>query len=369
MLVLGGGGSSRTLAAGLVDMESIDPAGAELPKDFTPNAGRARDLALVFLRPSDSLSGELRAAPVTNHRYMLSALGAAAACTIKPSDTVYCCIPLHHPTSLLASTGSALASGARLALTERFDPSAFDAEVRRSGASLVFYAGDMLRPLVGRTRSRAALPSVRLFAGSGMRADLAKKLEERYAVSSIEFYAGTTHRAILANVDKKKPGALGRVLPGSDPVAVVRVDLATRQVDVASIAAAGEIGVLAVKPSEADGWIPTSDVVRRDDDGDYWFVDALSGFVGFTSTRQIEDAFYAELDASIAAAYAVEGRVWVAFVGDAPRERVLEAVAGRTEPHVILCMNEIPLTEGFRPRKSALPRSLDDARVVWSATR
>ncbi len=359
VLVLGGGGSSRTLAAGLVDMESIDPDAVELPNDFSPNAGRASDLAIVFLRPSDSERGELRAANVTNHRFMLSALGAAAACTLKPSDTVYCCIPLHHPTSLLASVGAALASGARLALTERFDPSTFDAEVRRSGATLVFYAGDMLRPLVRRTR--AALPSVRLFAGSGMRPDLAKRLDARYGVSSIEFYASTTQRAILANLDKNKPGALGRVLPGSDPVGVLRVDLATKTAS-SEIAAANEIGVLAVKPKDA--WVATNDVVRRDDDGDYWFVDSLSGFVGFASTRQIEDLFYAELDAEVAAAYAVGGRVWVAFVGDASAERVREALAGRDEPHVVLRVKEIPLTEGFRPKKSALPRSLQDARIV-----
>src|SRR5262249_2017525 len=163
--------------------------------DFEPNAGRASDLAIVFLRPSES--GELRAAPVTNHRYALSALGAAAACTIKPSDTVYCCIPLHHPTSLMASVGSALASGARLALAERFDPTRFETEVRRTGATLVFYAGDMLRPIVHRKAVRGALP-VRLFAGSGMRADLARKLDERFGAQTIEFYAGTTHRAILA---------------------------------------------------------------------------------------------------------------------------------------------------------------------------
>jgi putative long chain acyl-CoA synthase len=366
VLVLGGGGTTRALAAGLVDMEAIDPEAVEMPRDFSPNAARARDLAVVFLRPTDSAAGELRAAPVTNHRVMLSALGAAAACTIKPGDTVYCCIPLHHPTSLLASVGSALASGARLALAERFDPATFDVEVRRAGATLVFYAGDMLRPLVerGGSRPRGTLP-VRLFAGSGMRADLVTRLADRFGVHAIEFYASTTHRAILANVDKRKPGALGRVLPGSDPVGVRRVDLATKTV-LAELASSNELGVLAVK-GDGGEWIATNDVVRRDDDGDYWFVDSLSGFVRGTSTRALEDSFYAELDAASAAAYAVGDEIWLAFVGDATKAQVRAHVASRSpRPDVVLRLDVIPMTEGFRPKKSDLPRCEDDARIVWS---
>ncbi len=366
VLVLGGGGASRTLASGLVDMEAIDPASVELPKDFVANPGRGGDLALVFLRPVDGPAdgGELRAAPVTNHRYALSALGAAAACTIKPSDTVYCCVPLHHPTSLMASVGSALASGARLALAERFDPDRFETEVRRAGATLVFYAGDMLRPLLRRKIARS-LP-VRLFAGSGMRADLARKLSERFGVRTMEFYAGTTHRAILANVDGTKPGALGRVLPGSDPIDVARVDLGKKSPtrdDAGNLLFAGreQQGLLAVR-AESE-WIATSDVVRRDEDGDYWFIDSLSGFVGQVSTRAIEDAFYDELDVDLAAAYGVGQDVWVAYVGDVAPERVRAFLEGRDQPRVAVRVDDIPLTEGFRPKKSGLPRTQNDPRV------
>jgi len=304
---------------------------------------------------------------VTNHRYALSALGAAAACTIKPADTVYCCIPLHHPTSLMASVGSALVSGARLALTERFDPASFESEVRRSGATLVFYAGDMLRPLVHRPReSRGSLP-VRLFAGSGMRADLARKLGERFGASTMEFYASTSQRAILANIDKTKPGALGRVLPGSDTIDVVRVDLTTKTVasdasgDVV-IAEPGEVGLLAVR--DGGKWITSNDVVYRDDDGDFWFVDALGGFVANHSTRQIEDRFYSALDVDVAAAYAVGGDVWVAYVGHVDHARIRALLESHPQPRVVLELAEIPLTEGFRPNKSRLPRSKTDPRVL-----
>ena len=180
----------------------------------------------------------------------------------------------------------------------------------------------------------------------------------------MEFYAGTTHRVILANVDRTKPGALGRPLPGSDPVAIARVDLAAKAVvrDGTGIvfAARGEPGVLAVR---TDGWVTTADVVQRDDDGDYWFVDALSGYVGGVSTRGIEDRFYEDLDVEIAAAYGVGDDVWVAYVGGAPIDRVAAMLEGRGQPRVVVRLDEIPLTEGFRAKKSGLPRALSDDRI------
>jgi putative long chain acyl-CoA synthase len=199
-----------------------------------------------------------------------------------------------------------------------------------------------------------------------MRPDLARKLDERFGAQTIEFYASTTHRAILANVDKRKPGALGRVLPGSDPVDIARVDLRTKTVS-PEPADEGELGVLAVR--EKDALVPTSDVVRRDGDGDFWFVDSLGGFVGLVSTRAIEDVFYAELDVDVAAAYRVGSEVWVAYVGAATEGDIKDALDDRAEPRVVIRMGEIPLTDGFRPKKAGLPRSLQDARIRASLRR
>ena len=198
-----------------------------------------------------------------------------------------------------------------------------------------------------------------------MRADLARKLDERFGAQTIEFYAGTTHRAILANVDKRKPGALGRPLPGSDPIVVAKVDLATKTVSQDELAGPEEIGVLAVRPMEREAGelITTNDVVRRDEDGDFWFVDSLSGFVGLVSTRAIEDAFYEKLDVDVAAAYPVGKDVWVAYVGSPSPEEARAALEDRAQPRVVIQLDAIPLTDGFRPLKSVLPRTLEDSRI------
>jgi putative long chain acyl-CoA synthase len=376
ILVLGGGGKSRSLAPGLVDMEAIDPAKIELPRDFTENPGRARDLSLVLLRPAGN---ELRAVPITNHRWALSAIGAAAACTLTPDDTVFCAIPLHHPTGILVSVGAALVSGARLALVERFSPSTFAADVRRAGATVVFYAGEMLRALLFERPSAGdrTLP-IRLFAGSGMRGDLVAKLRERFGVGVMEFYAGTTQRAILANASGEKPGALGRPLPGSSEIRVVRVDLEKRapvRDDRGFLVSAtrGEPGLLVSRATEddpparviesafveGDRWFASNDVVRRDEDGDFWFVDSLLGFVstksGPISTRAVEDALYTLPEVELASVNAIDGELVAKVRAREPleRARVDEALSKLPEKPKIVQVDDLPLTDGFRPRQGA----------------
>ncbi len=373
---LGAGSERRTLEAGIVDMERIDPSSVKLPWDLALDAGVARDLCVILLRPSES--GALRVVPVTNHRWALSALGAAAACTLKPDDTVYCCIPLHHPAGSIVSVGSALMGGSRLALAERFDVERFWPEVRRYGATVAFYAGEMLRPLVHAAPTRAdRTHPLRLFAGSGMRKDLWEKLHERFGAGLMEFYASTSQRVIMANASGEKAGALGRRLPGSVETEVVRVDLARGEVvrderGRCLRAGVNESGLLIARLDADDAtetaltdvfvtgdrWYATADVVRVDLDGDRWYVDSLGGFgatpAGPVSTRAIEDALYTLPEAELATAW-VEGGVVRAAI--ASRERVsdariasaVESLPAHARPASVAVRDALPLTEGYRP--------------------
>ncbi|MBL9023921.1 MAG: AMP-binding protein [Myxococcales bacterium] len=383
VLVLGGGGSPRSLGDGLVDMEAIDPATVVLGPEVVLDGGLARDLALVLLRPSES--GDLRAAPVTNHRWALSALGAAAVCTLKNDDTVYCCIPLHHPAGLLVGVGAALGGGARLALADGFSTDSFWPEVRRYGATVAFYAGEMLRPLLHKkpTRGDHTHP-LRLVAGSGMREDLWEKLDERFGVGVMEFYASTSHKVIIANPSGEKLGALGRELPGSAETLVVLCDLATGELSRAQHgrlvrAPVNEPGLLAARLgpdddvpagiiiegafAEGDRYFVTNDVVRRDAQGDTWFVDALSGFVttrgGPVSTRAVEDAIYSLPEVELAAAWGDGGEVHAAYQAREPispqrLDGALVLLPEHARPASVRFVPEIPLTEGYRPDKRAL---------------
>ncbi len=340
---------------------------------------------MILLRPSEK--GELRAAHVTNHRWALSALGAGAACTLKPDDTVLSCVPLHHPTGILVSVGAAVVAGSRLALAERFAPDSFLSSARRVGATVVFYAGEMLRALLFERPGKGdhTLP-VRLFAGSGMRPDLAARLKERFGTGAMEFYAGTAQRVILANATGEKPGALGRVLPGSAEVAVVRVDLVARK------PARDEEGFFCVRAPRGEPGPPRRARERgrrkrgvevgrssrgRSSRGTAGSSSTTScartrtGTIGTSirspasssrggkavSTRKVEDALYALPEVELAAAVGVRGEVSVAFVArehvdEARIAEAFEKLEEHERPTLVRQVPEIPLTDGFRPRKA-----------------
>jgi putative long chain acyl-CoA synthase len=370
-----------------IDLERIDPATIDIPSTVPLGRSRARDLAMVLLRPT--ADGGLRRAPVDNHRWALSAYGAAAACTLKPDDTVYSCLPLHHPSGLLLGVGSALAGGARFALGEGFEPTRFLSEARRYGATVAFYAGDMLRPLLFQPPGPGdrSLP-LRLVAGSGMRRDLAEKLRVRFQLRSLEFYAATSQPLVLANVRAEKLGALGKPLVGSAGVAVVKVDVETGKLLVDTegrLVRCGtdEPGVLISELStdspsdeglvrnafrQGDLYRATGDVVRLDAEGDLWLVDSTAGFVrtaqGMVSLRSVEDAFFVLPEVSGAAAHvepSSDGVVKVHVVLESPGElaadrvvEVVRALAPRERPDSVRQVAEVPLTEGHRPRRDGL---------------
>ena len=398
VLVLGGANEERRLPSGVVDMERIDPEAVELPAWYEPNPGCARDLALVML--TAGRGQKPRAAKITNQRWAFSAYGTAAACTLSPRDTVYCCLPLHHPAGMLVCIGGGLVGGSRLALGTGFDPDAFWGDVRRYGATVVFYAGDMLRELLRAMPSAGDNQnSIRLFAGSGLRRDAWKQIVDRFGpLGILEFYASTEGNAVLANASGEKIGALGRPLPGSAEVELVRFDFEANELardergllvpcdddepglllarldadhPLAGFTGGDEAGrrLLQGVFEPNDTWFVTWDVLRRDADGDYWFVDRLSRMLrtacGVVSTRSIEDALYGFPALRHTVVYGLQAdgveQPVAVIVTDGNRALDLDAWNRFTtdldpieRPAWVKRVERIPMTDGFRPDKSAL---------------
>ena len=420
ILVLGGVGdqgdalpgevrAARLVPPGVIDLEAIDPSTVTLPAWYTPDPGRARDLAMIFV--TSSAHEPARAHRVTNRRWAISALGAAAAATLTTRDTVYCCLPLHHPSGTLVATGSAIASGARLALAAEFAPATFWDEVRRYGISVVFYAGEMCRrlvdaaPVVGEQNN-----PVRLFAGSGMRPDVWRRLVDRFGpVGVLELYASTEASAVLANTAGKKIGSVGRPLPGSAHVAVAAWDERANQLvrDAHGFllhARLDEPGMLIAQLSRAgadlghldptrvihdafeagDAWFLTRDFMRVDAVGDHWLVDRQDQMVrskgGLIASTRIEDALYAypAVALCIVAARPIElgFEVPIASLQLRPGatldlDRLASAVKALPEfarPRRIHIVAKLPMTDGYRMIKAGLPeldRTSTTAVYAW----
>ncbi len=396
LLILGGGGGPRKLAAGLLDMEQIDPDSVTLPEWYRPNPGTAGDLALVFVAGEDDRLGVGR---ITNRRWATSAYGTASACALSSHDTVYCCAPIHHPTGLLVCVAGAIVSGARLAVAAAFDPETFWDEVRRYGVSFVSYSGTQLNDLVNAPIEAAERHHpIRMFAGSGMPYSLWNRMQERFPdVSIVEFYASTEGNAVLVNLTGKKTGSLGRPLPGGAELALASWDLdANRLVEneagFAIPSPEGETGLLLARVDKSrgeisgrplrsvfevgDSWIATGDLMRCDEDGDYWLVDRAADVVrtkkGAIATIPIQGVL-SRLDfIDLAAVYGVAAKgshtqeILVAAITVRPghkvdtralRQHVETNLRKREQPVAIRIANHLPTTAGHRIRKAALKRA------------
>jgi acyl-CoA synthetase (AMP-forming)/AMP-acid ligase II len=269
--------------------------------------------------------------------------------------------------------------------------------------TVVYYAGDMCRALVDAPETPGdAHNPVRLFAGSGMRNDVWKRLTERFRSTVLEFYATTEGSAVLANITGQKVGSLGKPLPGTSETALVSYDFGTRSMrwtgaqlvrctvdepgiliarvdtshplastqseDVASDAR--RIVRSAFEPDDA--WFVTGDVLRIDSEGDYWFVDREVDMVrtaqGAVSTVHIEDVLYQLPEFAQAVAYGVRMpgeshevavvnvvvRAGYALNLDALAAHLAARLDAHARPRFLLRVGEIPLSAGYRPLKHEL---------------
>jgi putative long chain acyl-CoA synthase len=211
---------------------------------------------------------------------------------------------------------------------------------------------------------------------------------------------------VLANADGKKPGSLGRPLPGSRESFLARFDLGqwtfVRDASGRVVEAQpNELGVLLAKieatplaPVQGaplserpaapvglprvlqgvldrdDTWFVTGDLMRRDEDGDHWLVDRLSEVIvtrdGPVPSRPIEDALYRAREVALCAAYGVaEGPHQVPAAAlvtrdgkppslDALRDALASQPAPGVYPHYLRHVDRIAMTDGYRPIKEAL---------------
>lgn len=397
VLVLGGGGEPRRLAEGLVDMEAIDPDAVELPAWYRANPGTAGELALVLITGDGDHPGISR---ITNRRWATSAYGTASGCALTARDNVYCCSPTHHATGILVCVGGALVSGARLAMASDFDatldPKLFWQDVRRYGVNVVFYSGALLDALVNAPPNpQERHHSIRLFAGSGMPKGLWLRVVERFTPASVvEFFASTEGNAVLVNLTGEKIGSLGRPLPGAADLEIAAWDLELgRRVESPSGFAErcrpGEVGLLLERVDRrrgevegrplrgvfeaGDAWLSTRDLVRIDEDGDYWLVDPVADVIqtahGAVTTIPVEDVLSSGLDfVDGVAVYGVrlsdhDHEIPVAAITLRPEakldpvalRRVVERrLQGICRPVVVRIVDGLPMTAGHRTRKPAL---------------
>ena len=274
---------------------------------------RSRD-DLFYIYTSGT-TGLPKAARFSHRRFLGLGLGASIALRMDRDDVHYCALPLYHSAGGAMMVSTVLAAGATLALRRRFSASAFWDDCRRFGATRFQYIGEFCRYLVNQPpRDDDRDHRVRIATGNGLRADVWERFQERFGLDEIiEFYGMTEGNVFFMN-QGGPVGSVGRIPFGSlgrrfSPSRLVRVDVSTGELLRNALGRCGECGVdepgelmgripskrdrLAVAfegytSGEAtrkkilhdvfeagDSWFRSGDLLRRDADGWFYFVDRL----------------------------------------------------------------------------------------------
>lgn len=222
--------------AGWTLFSAGDDDDAALPIDYclpeaagnpaTTGERRAGDLAMYLF--TSGTTGMPKAARITNRRLLTIAHGVGGVMTqMGPDDTLYLTLPLYHATGAMGGFGSAMLSGAALAIRRKFSASEFWPDCVRYEATVFNYIGEICRYLL----SAPAHPQerehqLRVIVGAGLRPDVWPEFQRRFAIPRVaEGYSATEGNIGLFNFEGKV-GMIGRLLPGQ---AIVRVDPDTEE--------------------------------------------------------------------------------------------------------------------------------------------
>ena len=217
---------------------------------------------------------------------------------------------MHHSVGGVVAIGAPLVFGGSVAIAERFSARGFWGDVARWECTAFQYIGELCRYLIaapGRPEEKAH--RLRLAIGNGLSEEVWRTVLERFGpLRVLEFYASTEGNVWLYNVEGKI-GSIGRVPPYlalRDPIALARFDHnsqtpARGAAGFCSRCADGEIGEALGRIGEdpaarfegyseavetekkilrdvfksGDAWMRTGDLMRRDADGFYTFVDRI----------------------------------------------------------------------------------------------
>ncbi len=252
----------------------------------------------------------------------------------RPDDRMYDCLPMYHSVGGIVATGALLVNGGSVVIRERFSTRDFWDDVVDTECTLFQYIGELCRFLVNAPpHPREREHRLRACCGNGLAAGVWEAFQHRFRIPRIlEFYAATEANFSLYNAEGKL-GAIGRVpafLSHRFPVALVRFDavagapardVAGRCVRVAvdeageaisritddgtapqerfdgySDAAASDQKVLRDVFAPGDRWYRTGDLMRKDAQGFFYFVDR----VGDTVRWKGENVSMAEVGDAVA---------------------------------------------------------------------
>ncbi|PHS42030.1 MAG: long-chain-acyl-CoA synthetase [Robiginitomaculum sp.] len=256
-------------------------------------------------------TGLPKAAKMTHTRGQYYMRGFVVASESGPADRMMMVLPLYHATGGLCGVGLALSVGGAVIVRPKFSASSFWDEAVRFEATLFMYVGELCRFLLNappglNDRSH----SIRCIIGNGLRPEVWPKFVERFNIPAVvEFYGATEGNISLFNFTGKV-GAVGRIpnylrkksngdlirfdvetnthIRGSDGfyqrtsddeigelIGEIRTDEARFRYEGYEDKEASAKKILHDVYVKGDAWFRTGDLLWRDKDGYYYFVDRI----------------------------------------------------------------------------------------------
>jgi fatty-acyl-CoA synthase len=401
---------ARSLAEALARAPEHDP-----PASWRAEVRTGDDLFYIY---TSGTTGNPKAARFSHLRFFQVGDVFAWAAGTGPDDVEYIALPLYHTAGGVVAVGRALGAGAAIALRRRFSASKFWDDVRRYGATSFQYIGELCRYLLAQPPARDDRDhAVRIAVGNGLRPDIWEKFQRRFGIPRIlEFYGATEGNAALVNLDGKV-GAVGRYpFQAVSNVRIIRYDVENDRHprDARGFCiecGAGEpgemIGRLPSSPKspagrfegytsqsdserkilrdvfkQGDAWFRTGDLLQRDGDGYYYFVDRIGDTFRWkgenVSTQEVAEILAGFPGIDMINVYGVavpgtEGRAGMAafvlepgaaFDGAALYAYVDRALPAYAAPVFVRVLKEAPVTGTLKLRKVELQREGFDMEAV-----
>jgi fatty-acyl-CoA synthase len=400
--VLGLGAGEETSARRGLDT-AVKGASAVRPDRAIREEIKAGGVALYIY--TSGTTGMPKAARITHAKAQLYMRAFAATTQAKPTDRVYCCLPLYHSTGGLCAVGAAFETGAALVVRKRFSATAFWSDIVAHGCTIFVYIGELCRYLVNSPEHpQEREHKIRLAFGNGLRPEIWTEFQKRFRIPEIlEFYGSTEGNVSLFNFDGK-PGAVGRIpsyvrkqfnirlvkfdleineparganglcieaRPGEIGEAVGEIGHDTRHAFAGyADKAASEKKILRDVFKSGDAFFRTGDLMRQDEAGYLYFVDRIGDTYRWKgeniSTTEVAERLAAlpgvtEVNVYGVAVPGAEGKAGMAaivpgegFDIEAMKSRVDHELPGYAQPVFIRLQRGIETTGTFKYTKTEL---------------
>jgi fatty-acyl-CoA synthase len=173
------------------------------------------DESLFMLIFTSGTSGEPKAVRVTHEKVWFPGVVLADMLSIARDDVLYVSMPLFHSNAVMSGYGLALATGATLALAERFSASGFLDDVRHFGATYMNYVGKPLSYILATPECEddADNPLRLAFGNEANEKDIVA-FATRFGCEVRDGFGSTENAVIISRVEGTPPGSLGIPLEG-----------------------------------------------------------------------------------------------------------------------------------------------------------